>query len=430
MKRLLIVFFLMIPVFAIAGNNEGSTVLKTYSHAITSWIPVMQNSAYWLFGTLAVIAFVLEFGFKFLNNDIELGSVMATLIKLMLIFGLFKAFLDWQWIYVVFWSFQTLGNKANAAAGVSTQVSIDTLTDSAFELMGAITDAGSWFHPADSLALYMIGLVAVIAIIWLGVELLTTYVKFMIMWSISPLFLALGVLNHTRQWALSAITATMGVALEYMLIKLVIGLSVSTVKSYAKKAMNDDGSLFSLLIMTLLIFGLARMVHGIASSMFSGQHGANSGSGFQAARTATMAAAAGFVGGGVAAYSQVKEAAAVNSQSSSSSLGGGDGKVSTFAKVAAGSLAGAASGAIKGGLGFHTHHPGQKSGKAMAAGLGKAMSAINLNSKGGNKASLDTSRQSSASTKDRTGFDTSLLNENKSNSSMMNGEIKPSNSKD
>ena len=188
MKRLLMIFLLtMVPVLAMAGNNQGSTVLSTYSHAITSWIPVMQKSAYWLFGTLALIAFVLEFGFKLLNNDIELGSVMASLIKIILIFGLFKAFMDWQWIYEIFRSFQILGDKANAAAGVSTKVSIDTLTDSAFELMGAITDAGSWFHPADSLALFFIGFIAVIAIVWLGVELLTTYVKFMIMWALSPL---------------------------------------------------------------------------------------------------------------------------------------------------------------------------------------------------------------------------------------------------
>ena len=422
MKRLWIVFFLIMPAVVMAGNNEGSTVLNTYTHAITAWIPVMQNSAYWLFGTLAMIAFVLEFGFKLLNNDIELGSVMASLIKIILIFGLFKAFMDWQWIYEIFRSFQILGNKANAAAGVSTQVSVDTLTDSAFELMGAITDASSIFHPADSLALFFIGFVAVIAIIWLGVELLTTYVKFLIMWSLSPLFLALGVLNHTRQWAMSAITATMGVALEYMLIKLVIGLSISTVKDYAKKAMDDDGSLFSLLIMALLISGLARMVHGIASSMFSGQPGANSSSGFQAARTATMAAAAAAVGGGVAAYSQVKEAAAADSKGSGGSSSGGGGRASTFAKVAAGAAAGAMSGGVKGSLGFHTHNAGQKSGKAMAAGLGKAMSAMGSNSGSSSNKAESASGGSSASTKDRNGFDTSLLKSDSSSSST--GEIK------
>ena len=420
MKRFGAILVFLVPVLAMAGNNEGSTVLNTYSHAITSWIPVMQKSAYWLFGTLAMIAFVLEFGFKFLNNDIELGSVMASLIKLMLIFGLFKAFLDWQWIYEIFRSFQILGDKANAAAGVSTKVSVDTLTDSAFELMGAITDASSIFHPADSLALFFIGFVAVIAIIWLGVELLTTYVKFLIMWSLSPLFLALGVLNHTRQWALSAITATMGVALEYMLIKLVIGLSISTVKDYAKKAMDDDGSLFSLLIMALLISGLARMVHGIASSMFSGQPGANSSSGFQAARAAAMGAAAGLVGGGMAAYSQVKEAAAAGSQGSGGS-GGGGGRASTFAKVAAGAAAGATSGGIKDGLGFHTHSAGQKSGAAVGAGLHKAMSA--MSSVGtGSKAPSDISRGSDSDTKDRHGFDTSLIKNDSDNSST--GEIK------
>lgn len=410
-----------------ANDNAGSDVLKTYSGAIIDWIPVMQDSAYWLFGTLALIALVLEFGFKLLNNDIEFGSLAASLIRMMLIFGLFKAFLDWQWIYEIFRSFQLLGDKANAAAGISTKVSIDDLTDAAYELLGAMTDAGSWFHPMDSLALFLIGFVAVLSIIWLGVELLTTYVKFLILWALSPLFLALGVLNHTRQWALSAITAAMGAALEYMLIKLIIGLSIATVKDYAAKAMENDGSLFSLLIMTLLISGLARMAHGIASSMFSGHLGANNSAGFQAAKAvaggAAAGAAKGAAGGG---YAAVKAAAAA---------GGGGGGIKGAARMAGTALSGAAGGAMAGaaqGAFGKTH---EKTGQASGVVASKAAAGIvnaakdklaGGGSSGGTQSSSGTTAGSS--NKDRYGFDQNLLKDGKSDSSSssMTGEVKPS----
>ncbi len=409
MKKISVVIVLFLPILLFAGNNDGSDVLKTYTTAVTSWIPTITSVAYKLFFIFAFFALVLEFGFKLLNNDIELGSIFASLVKIILIFGLFQAFIDWQWLYVIFSSFDKLGDTVNVSAGVSVKVSADTLTDSAYELMKAITKNVSWYR----VDVYFIGLIAIISIVWLSVELITTYIKFLIMWAISPLFLAMGVFNHTRQWALSAITATISVSLEYMLIKLVIGLSLSTINIYAKKATSSDGSLFSLLIIVLIIFGLTKMVHGIVSSMFSGHLGANNNSGFQAAKQSAQAAMGGLVGGAMGAYSQIKNASnpSVNTSQSSQSTSGNlaqseKSKKSKVASVAVGAMAGAISGGVKGAFGYSTYNAGNKSGKGVANMFGFSDNSNNDND---------------SSSKDRNGFDTSLINNDN-----LNGEIKPS----
>ena len=408
MKKISVVIVLFLPILLFAGSNDGSAVLKTYTTAVTNWIPVVTEVAYKLFYFFALFSLILEFGFKFLNNDIELGSIASSLIKIILIFGLFKAFIDWQWLYVIFDSFNTLGDKINTSAGISTKVSADTLTDSAYELMKTISKEVNWYR----IDVYFIGLIAIIAIIWLSVELITSYVKFLIMWAISPLFLAMGVFSHTRQWALSAITAIVSAALEYMLIKLVIGLSISVIKIYAKKAVSSDGSLFTLLTIVLIIFGLTKMVHGIVSSMFSGHLGANNISGFQAAKQTAQAAMGGLVGGAMGAYSQIKNASSPSANTSQSSQStSGNSAQSQKAKVASvigGAIAGAMSGGVKGAFGYSTYNVGNKSGKGVANIFGF---------------SANSNKDNDSSSKDRNGFDTSLINDD---SSSMSGEIKPS----
>jgi len=433
------ILLLLIPALLLAGDNQGSQVIQTYKQAIETWIPIFKNAGYFLFGTFALIALVLEFGFKATQGDIDLGSVLGALIRNILIFGIFKAFIDMNFLGIIFDSFKQLGGMANAASGVSTPVSADTLLDIAYELMGALKDKTSWFHVSASIGIMIIGVIAVLAIIWMGVLLVMVYVKFLVMWGVSPLFLALGVLPQTRSWAMGAITSTISAAFEYMLIKLIMGLSIATIKTYGAKAVQEDGSLFTLLIVALVAIGLSQMVNSIASGMFSGTGTGTSASGFQMARSAAMGAVAGLVGGGLAAAS--REAAKSSSSgpegsggaAGGSSPGGGGGSAAAGAaaasgaatpsgaggqqggsnsgggwkqaaftgmKIAAGAAAGAVSGAVKGAAGLSTQEAGKKSARATVAAMnGVAAGAKWLNEK----------RKGDGTNKDRHGFDTSLV---------------------
>jgi P-type conjugative transfer protein TrbL len=401
MKKI-ILLFLLTPILVYAQtNNLGSTTLSTYQIGSSAWYPIFKQASLWLFGALATIELVIVFGMKAIKGELEIGGIFAELIRLTLLFGLFINFYAHpEWIDSIFQGFSTLGNQANAAAGVSTVVSIDTLTDAAAELLSAINKEQSWWSPVDSVILGLIGLIEALTIIFLGIELLVAYVKFLLFLNLSVLFFAFGAFGHTRQWAYNAVTNIIKSGTEYMLIKLVIGLDIANIKTQAPLAMKSEGSLFALLITVLMIFGITRMIHSIADSFISGMGAANSGSLGGMAKGAMMGAGAGLAGGAAAGLSQVKAATAAGEMAGSPSIpnipgssGGGSstentGKSGNFmnsAKSAAknvsavglGAIGGAASGAIKGAAGFSHHGAGSKTG----SGVGKSINAASAAAK-------------------------------------------------
>ncbi|GEM_PF-4048720 len=291
-------------------------------------------------------------------------------------------------------SFSILADRANAAAGVSTVISVDHLTDSAYLILGTIGENQSFWHPVDSIILGLIGLMAAGGVLFLALRLVATYVKFLITVYASVLFFAFGAMQTTRHIAVNAIFAMLRAGTEYMLIKLIIGLSIANIISYVPKAMMSYGSLVALLIMVLLIGALAQMVHGLVEGWFSGMgaqtsdHAASVLKG--AAAGAAVGAAVGAAGGAAAGLSSVKAAAAAaetkNSMESVKSATGagsstaeqngkGTQKTGNFKKtkasatVASSAAAGALSGAVKGLTGFSTHGAGRKSGAAVASML-------------------------------------------------------------
>jgi len=413
MKKI-ILLLLLAPVLIYAQtNNLGSTTLSTYKIGSSAWYQIFQGASFYLFGALAIIEVVLVFGMKAIKGELEIAGIFAELIRLTLLIGLFLNFYaNPDWMDAIFQGFSTLGDQGNAAAGVSTVVSIDTLTDSAAELLSTINENQSWFKPVDSIVLGLIGLIAALTIIFLGIELLVSYVKFLLYLNLSVLFFAFGAFAHTRQWAYNAVTNIIKSGTEYMLIKLIIGLSIANIKTQAPLAMKTEGSLFALLITVLMIFGITRMIHGVAESFFSGQGAANSGSLGGMAKGAMIGASAGLAGGAAAGLSQVKAATAageipstpgVNSGSSGgSSTSNNTSKMGNFmnsaksaakstAAVGLGAMGGATSGAIKGAAGFSTHSAGNKSG----AGIGKAIVGAANAMKGNNSNSSETNTNDS-----------------------------------
>jgi len=388
MKKIILLFLLTpILIYAATGNNLGSETLSTYKIGTSAWYPIFKQASLYLFASLATIELITVFGMKALKNELEFSSIIAELIKITLIFGLFKIFYDNPaWMDAIFQGFSTLGNQANAAAGASTIISIDDLTDSAAELLAAINENQSWWKPADSIVLGLIGLIAALTILFLGIELLVAYVKFLLYLNLSVLFFAFGAFGYTRQWAYNAVTNIIKSGVEYMLIKLVIGLTIANIKTQAPIAMKAEGSLFALLITVLMIFGIIRMIHPIVESFFSGAGAANSGSLGGMAKGAMMGAGAAAVGGGAAAIAQIKDANSAADAAGTSKVGKGR----SMAGVAGGVMAGMATGMAKGGFGFNTNSAGGTSGGKVAS---MAVNSVNKASSAALKAANTESKQ-------------------------------------
>ncbi|RRS31413.1 MAG: hypothetical protein P794_03915 [Epsilonproteobacteria bacterium (ex Lamellibrachia satsuma)] len=384
-----------------AGNNIGSDVVLNYSIHTSKWYPVFKNAATFIFASLAVIELIWIFSIKAIEGSLELSGIFAQLIRLTFLWGIWNVFFAHPEFFDTLVgkmtpsglkgsSFSMLADRANAAAGVSTVISVDNLTDSAYLILGTVGDNQSIFHPVDSIILGLIGLLAAGGVLFLALRLVATYVKFLITVYASVLFFAFGAMAATRHIAVNAIFAMLRAGTEYMLIKLIIGLSIANIISYVPKAMMHYGSLVALLIMVLLIGSLAQMVHGLVEGWFSGMGAQTSDHAASVLKGSAMGAAAGAAGGAAAGLSSVKAAAAAAETKSSmenvkSATGAGSNtseqngkgteKTGNFKKskasttVAASAAAGAASGALKGLTGFSTHGAGRKSGAAVASML-------------------------------------------------------------
>lgn len=446
LKALLLALMLL---FAFTGtvqagqlDNLPSTTKTDLKNKISQFEARIKPSAVWVFWTLAVIETVIVFGFMFLRGEFELGGVFAQVIRLMLIFGLFYWFFqNTSVMQSIFDGFDALANKANAGASTNLDSIIEKMGDMWKKVGDAVSDNGIT-GLGDSIALVFIAGLATIAIVLLMAKALTIYMFFLFSLYVGVLFFAFSSLSYTRPWAINGITNIIRSGAKYMIVKLIIGISFATVSTAIANATNDQGTLMYVFVITFLIWSFMNGIDGWVDSYFTGMGGGENNSGVQLAQTMGRGAGIGAVGSAQTGYSAVKEAAAAGG-------GGGSrgGKAATMAKaLGAGAIsagAGALTGSVKAGMGFSTHNAGEKTakgvmtaGKAVAGSVnavsamsGKAAEAVTGNNPISTKESSNASTGGGVSTKDRTGFDTSLLNENKSSSSMT-GEIKSSNTKD
>ncbi|RRS29866.1 MAG: hypothetical protein P794_09460 [Epsilonproteobacteria bacterium (ex Lamellibrachia satsuma)] len=374
-----------------AGNNIGSDVVSIYKISTSKWYPIFKQASQYIFWALAVIELIWIFSIKAIEGSLEIQGVFSQLIRLTLIWGVFLNFFAHpEWFDTLISGASVLGNKANAAAGVSTVVSIDTLSDSAFAILAAVGDAQSIWKPASSIVIGLIGIFAAVGVLFLGVKLLMVYVKFLISVYSSVLFFGFSAMGITRHIAINSFWAMLKSALEYMFLKLVIGLSIANITNYSKVAMTDEGSLFALFIIVLFIGGIAQMVGGLVEGWFSGMGTATSDHANSVLKGMAIGAGTGMVGGAAAGLSSVKSAAAAaetkssmdNVQSATGAgsstveqSGKGTNKTGNFKKtkaagtVAASAMAGMVSGMAKGATGFSHHGAGSKSGAAVASML-------------------------------------------------------------
>lgn len=374
-----------------AGNNIGSDVVDIYKISTSKWYPVFKQASQFIFWALAVIELIWIFSIKAIEGSLEIQGIFSQLIRLTLIWGVFLNFFAHpEWFDTLITGASALGNSANAAAGVSTIVSIDTLSDSAFAILAAVGDAQSIWKPASSITIGLIGIFAAVGVLFLGVKLLMVYVKFLISVYSSVLFFGFSAMGITRHIAINSFWTMLKSALEYMFLKLVIGLSIANIANYAKVAMSDEGSLFALFIIVLFIGGIAQMVGGLVEGWFSGMGTSTSDHANSVLKGMAMGAGAGMVGGAAAGLSSVKAASAAaaitpnnepskNSDTQSSSFGsstkentektGNFQKTKAAGTVATSAMAGMISGMAKGATGFSHHGAGSKSGAMVASML-------------------------------------------------------------
>lgn len=295
-------------------NNQATGLLSDFEAAHNSWYAVFEQAALWVFFTLALIDWVIEFGFMALRGEFEFGAVFAALVRKILVLGFFIAmFNNSQWLGTIPNSLSQLADHANNGVVITP----DSILDNGINIVNTIWGESSIFDPMDSLALFITGLILLIIFALLAAHLIVSMVKLYILLSLAPLVFSLGGLGHTRQMAYNPFFAVIKAGLELMLIKLLMGLAISKIDVLAAGVGTDNNTISSMISMSILLYTLIHMIPGVVESIAAGSLGSNSLSGFSAAGKMAASVAGGAVGG----YAATKAAASLASSQGATGLG-------------------------------------------------------------------------------------------------------------
>jgi len=316
MMKILLFFFIPFLVFGDIPKVNDPTIydgiIDTFQSSAKHWQPIFTQTALYIFYVLAAVQLAWEFGTMAARGEFEFGGVASALIRTIVIFGIFKFLLMSPDIFISWFnSFNELAARANNNAGVHSA----NLFASAGTLFKISIENFSILDLGDSMALLLIAILAGILLVLISVELLTTILKFYFSLYLNIIILGFAPLTATRQWPINGITNMIKIGMEVLMLKLIVGLSVSTISNYtlAIKENNDNDSLIYLFILVISLFSLAKMVHGMVEGFFNGYAVQNNNAGVQMAK----AMASGAVGASLASINNSTNTS--NSKSSQTS---------------------------------------------------------------------------------------------------------------
>ena len=411
MKRLLlligVLFFFSSPLFAGLGN-VGTDLTNAVSASIGAWTNAFSSAGAFIFYALATIELVIVFGMLAIRGELDFGAIMANLIRLTLIFGFWMMLLGTfgiDWMKTIPKSFEQLASSASGT-GISTDNMFSLVGDVYNNLWSALS---FWDNPAESFMLVLVGFIAIIALILLGVKILTNLVMATLAVYMSSLFFAFGVFSLTRQWAINSIVNVLRYGAKYMAVLIMAGLGITLLNGAIAAAKTDmsTGNIFVVLIFSFILLSLAHGIESFIDGYFTGMGGGENTLGGALAKSMALGAGIGAVGAGANSLSQIQAAAAATETPGSPSSPGGGGspgggstentaKSGNFintAKAAAknvsavglGAIGGATTGILKGAMGISTHGAGTKTGNSVGKSINATSSAVKKVT-GGNKA--------------------------------------------
>ncbi|MDD4883056.1 P-type conjugative transfer protein TrbL [Sulfuricurvum sp.] len=314
-----IILLLLLPVFifaAVSPDYQTQSLLSGFETASTTWNSSFLAAAKYVFFSLVVIDFVIEFGFLALTGNLDFGSIFAPLIRKILTIGFFLMLFEHSdWIATIPKSLSQLGNTAGSSA-----VEVDSIFNYGIDIVADLWSRVSLLHLADAVLIAFTGIVLIIAFSLMAANLALTTIKMYAILAVAPLVFSLGGLGQTRQMAYNPIFAIIKVGMELLFLKLFLGLMITKMHEFAANVDTDNNSILTMTAMAVLMVSVVQMIPGFVESLLSGTLGSNSTAGFSTAAGVAGGMASGAMGaaGGISA---VKAAASLAGSQGATGLG-------------------------------------------------------------------------------------------------------------
>src|SRR3984957_4633462 len=258
------------------GNAHGiDTVLAGLKAAVDRWSGPLTTIALELFGSLALIAFVMEVGFTWLNGGLDLVSLFALVIRQGVVLG------AWVWVVqnwsqgrqfgrAILASFQIAGQQAGGVPSSPGDI-FELGVGFASKLMQQTSVLGTVVDPGRTITLGVCALAIVIIFAGIAAIVLVTMAKAMIVASVGTLSLGFAGAGMTRSVALNALWMVLGSGARVLAQLLLLSFGVDILR----RAFGDAGPLdatgaFGVIGLAIVIGALVWSVPAAAEHLFHG----------------------------------------------------------------------------------------------------------------------------------------------------------------
>lgn len=359
----------------VTQSNEMNGLLRMLYQAASEWSPRLQDYALKLLTSLALIQLVWTF-MPLVMKQVDLGEVVGELIRFFMVIGFFYAVIEHSvpWATAVVDSFR---EAAGTASGLGRALQPGDMFAVAVNFSRTIVEGISLFSPGKAILIALVGCLVLLCFAFIAAFMFVTLIESYVIINASVLFFGFGGSQWTRDFAIAPLRFVVAVGAKLFVLTLIVGIIVTSAKSWLAAYTNDEASLMTLAGLALVCAYLTKTIPELIGGMISGT---SMGGGFAIGGMAAAGAA-----GAAAAVATIATAGAA-APAAAGALGAAGG-ASAAGAAGSGGLAGSINSSFAGAA---------NSGIGAAASLGNAaFSGVGASTGGGAAIKVSTSAGSS-----------------------------------
>lgn len=334
----------------VTQSNEMNGLLRILYQAANEWSPRLQGYALQLLASLALIQLVWTF-MPLVMKQADLGEIIGELIRYFMAIGFFYTVIEYSvsWATAIVDSFR---EAAGTASGLGRALQPGDMFAVAVDFSRTIVEGISVFSPGKAILIALVGCLVLLCFAFIAAFMFVTLVESYVIINASVLLLGFGGSQWTRDFAIAPLRFVIAVGAKLFVLTLIVGIIVTSAKSWLAAYTNDEASLMTLGGLALVCAYLTKTIPELIGGMISGASmGGGSAIGGMAAAGAAGAAAAvatiatagaaapaaagalgaagggattvGAAGGGLAGAINSSFAGAANSSGTAASMGSG-----------------------------------------------------------------------------------------------------------
>lgn len=279
----------------ITQGNEMNGLLRMLYDAASEWSPRLQGYALTLLASLALIQLVWTF-MPLVMKQADFGEIVGELIRFFMAIGFFYAIIEHSvpWATAVVDSFR---EAAGTASGLGRALQPGDMFAVAVDFSRTIVEGISVFSPGKAVLIALVGCLVLLCFAFIAAFMFVTLVESYVIINASVLFFGFGGSQWTRDFAIAPLRFVIAVGAKLFVLTLIVGIIVTSAKSWLAAYTNDEASLMTLAGLALVCAYLTKTIPELIGGMISGTSmGGGSAIGGMAAAGAAAPAAAGALG--------------------------------------------------------------------------------------------------------------------------------------